>query len=100
MIVYIAGPYRARDEAGVWQNIMAARDWAIVVIGRGDTPLTPHLNTMLMGGIVPDEKFLEMGLELLAKCDAILMTGNWENSAGSRAEFQAAARLGIPEYPL
>ena len=38
----------------------------------------------------------ESDLELLFRCDAILMTPDWERSSGARAERDFAIRNAIP----
>lgn len=98
-LVYLAGPYRAKHETVVWSNIMAAREVAETVLRLrpGWFPVTPHLNTMLMGGIVNDEVFLAGDLEILARCDAILMIPGWEQSSGARAE-KAFAEVRMPVF--
>ena len=51
-----------------------------------------------MSGLVPDSFFLEMGIEFLKKCGAILMIGAWEYSEGARKENEYAARVGMKIY--
>lgn len=46
----------------------------------------------------PTQYARDLGLliELESRCDAVLMTGNWTASVGCRAEYEYAARNGIP----
>jgi hypothetical protein len=39
-------------------------------------------------------------LELMRRCDAVILVHNWRDSAGSRAEVDEAKRLGIPVFGL
>lgn len=65
----------------------------------GAMPLCPHANTRpyFVDGQAP-EFWLDGTLELMRRCDAILLMQNWLASAGSRAERDEAKRLGIPVF--
>lgn len=96
VVFYICGPYRAAFEDDVLTNILSARREAEFVIRSGGSALCPHLNTALMGGIVPDENFLAMDLILLARCDVVYAIQNFQYSKGAKAEIEFAQKLGIP----
>jgi hypothetical protein len=49
-----------------------------------------------MEGITSDEQVLEGTLEMLRRCDAVIVDGRWESSAGTRGEVVEALRLGLP----
>lgn len=97
MIIYIAGPYRGASESEVWANIMRARDCAAEVWKRGHVAICPHLNTMLMGGILPDERWLSGDLEILRRCDAVCLY-SLRHSSGTDQEIAVAKELGLPIY--
>lgn len=96
MIVYVAGPYRG----DVDRNIAQARQIAVALWEAGHTALCPHLNTshFEQDCKVPDERYLRGDLEMLAFCQAIVMTPDWESSSGARGEHAYAEELGIPIY--
>lgn len=95
-LVYIAGPYRAATEALVFANILKSRDAAIFLWRAGFAPICPHLNSLLMGGVVTDSDFLQGDIELLARCDAILLLADWNSSEGASGERNFAVRERIP----
>ena len=97
-LLYIAGPYRDDTENGVFENIIAARDVATFVasIQKDWFPVTPHLNTMFMGGVREDEYWLEGDLEIIKRCDAVLLMDDWVYSKGARKEKDVAEEFGIP----
>lgn len=97
-VIYLAGPYRDGSVAGLFANIMRARDIAMLVWARGHVPLCPHLNSMLMDGQVPDEDFISGDLLLLERCDGILMLPGWEDSVGARRELAHARQCHVREY--
>lgn len=105
-LVYVAGPFRAITAKGknnCWQvqrNIMAAMELALEVWKTGHAALCPHANTMFFqdaDGIV-DDVWLEGDLEMLRRCDAVLVTPDWQRSSGARAEVAKASEWGIPVF--
>jgi hypothetical protein len=97
-IIYIAGPYRNPTISGVNRNIHTARIAAEHLAAHDIFFLCPHLNSGLMDGINTDEYFLAMGLELLSRCDYMLLIGDWRNSDGSCMEKELARKLEIPVF--
>ena len=95
-LAYVAGPYRATTEYGIWQNIEAARAVTVQIL-QGDTgffPLTPHLNTSFLGGLVDDAVLLAGDLEIIRACHAVVMMKRWRDSSGATAEHAFAQELG------
>lgn len=97
-LVYVAGPYRGPNSWVIEQNIHRARQVGAQLSELGVMPVSPHANTAHFDGVAPDSFWLEGTLELLRRCDAVVMVVGWEASSGSRGEFQEARRLGIPVY--
>jgi len=93
LLVYIAGPYRG----GVDKNIAIARKAAIAVWESGNVAICPHLNTahFEVDCKCQDEVYLSGDLNILARCDAILMLEGWEQSEGSQAEYLYAKQIGL-----
>jgi len=107
VIVYLAGPYRAKTAFEVVMNILKIRKDAMKLWNAGYVVICPHLNTFLMDGLCNrfsqtfsvwkklclvyqflfrfnqyDEKsshiFLGGDMEILHVCDAICMTNGWK----------------------
>lgn len=105
-VIYIAGPFRAssqyasgqQDAWGIQCNVMAAMALALEVWRMGKVALCPHSNTMFFQNAAPDHVWLDGDLELLKRCDAVLMTPDWERSSGARAEHAFALKLGLPVF--
>lgn len=95
-VIYVAGPYRG-DVVG---NIQRAREVAISLWEMGHVALCPHLNTAHFDrdSQLPDERYLEGDLELLTRCDGVVMIPGWERSQGARGEKEHAEELGMPVY--
>jgi hypothetical protein len=98
VVVYIAGPFRAPSAWGIEQNIRTAEKAALAVWRMGAAALCPHTNTRFFQGAAPDEIWLKGDLELLSRCDAVLMVGAWQQSVGATAELEAARRRGMPIF--
>ena len=100
-VVYIAGPYRGRSRAEVELNIQVARKVGVMAARAGWSPLIPHANTGHLDEVAPDlseEFWLEATLELMRRCDAVLLCPGWQVSTGTRAEIREAKALGLPVY--
>ena len=61
----------------------------------GGAVICPHTNTRHYTGALPDEVFLKGDLEILKRCDVVLMTPNWSASAGAKEERWFAKERGI-----
>ena len=89
-VIYIAGPYRAKTEWEVKQNIDRAEAVSLKYWKAGYAVFCPHKNSAFMGGSCPDETWLEGGLEILKRCDGIVMMEGWRESKGSGGELDQA----------
>ncbi len=96
LLVYVAGPYRAPHAFGREENIFEARRVGAMLVADGFMPVIPHANTAHFDGLASDEFFLEGTLEMMRRCDAVLLIPSWEKSSGARAEKAEAEELGIP----
>lgn len=97
-VVYIAGPFRGPTEWDVAKNIHEAAKFAYAVAELNAMPLCPHLNTAPFNGTFTARFWLEGTLELMRKCDAVLLMPTWNRSEGARAEKEEATRIGIPVF--
>jgi len=97
-VAYVVGPYRADTINGVAQNIQKSRDVALRLWKLGYAAICPHSNTAFFDGACPDSVWLEGDIEILKRCDLVVLVDGWENSAGARCEVEVAAAHGIPIY--
>ena len=104
-LVYVAGPYRAKStEHGQpnqweqWENIRRAATLALEVWKMGASCICPHLNTAFFEGAAQDSVWLDGDLEQLRRCDAVLMTPDWQRSVGATVEHDLAGQIGIPVF--
>jgi len=97
-LIYIAGPYRAKGEWQVVENIRRAEAIALEVWRLGAACICPHKNTAFFNGSLPDQVWLDGDLEIVRRCDAILCAPGWERSVGSLGEIALARQLGLPVF--
>ena len=98
-VVYIAGRFRAPTHFGVVQNVRAAEAVALAVWRTGlAAALCPHLNCANFEGAAPDSVWLEGGLELLRRSDAVVLVDGWRTSKGTAAEVALAFELHRPVF--
>jgi len=97
-VVYIAGPFRGPTPWDIENNIRRAETLALEVWRLPAAALCPHCNTRFFQNAAPDNVWLDGDLEMLRRCDAVMLTPDWEKSGGARAEVEEAHRLGIPVF--
>jgi hypothetical protein len=96
-VAFVTGPYR--DQRGAFyigENIGNARRIAAELWKMGFAVICPHLNTAHFDGLVDDQTFLDGLIEILLRCDVVVMLRGHEDSEGTQAEIAAAKRAGIP----
>ncbi|MFY1052337.1 DUF1937 family protein [Ectopseudomonas khazarica] len=100
-LIYVAGPYRAATRDDIARNIDAARVVGISAAALGWFPVIPHANTAHMELDLPglgDDFWLAGTLEMMERCDAVVLVPGWQNSAGTRGEIIRAEELHIPIF--
>ncbi len=97
-VVYVAGPFRGPDHWTIENNIRRAEALALDVWKLGAAAICPHSNTRFYQGAAPDDVWLEGDIAILAKCDALIVTPDWERSAGARCEVEFAKARKIPVH--
>lgn len=100
-LIYVAGPYRAATRDAIAHNIDAARQIGISAAALGWFPVIPHANTAHMELDLPDlgdEFWLRGTLEMMERCDAVVLVPGWEHSAGTKGEIARADALRIPVF--
>lgn len=99
-LVYIAAPYTG-NKAQRDQNVEMAKYLGRLVAERGFYPVMPTVNTAGFEELVPQKPaafWYDATLELMKKCDCILLAPNWQNSAGCVNEALEANKLEIPVF--
>jgi nucleoside 2-deoxyribosyltransferase len=97
-LIYIAGPFRAANAWEIEQNIRRAEGVALEVWRAGFAALCPHTNTRFFQGAAPDESWLQGDIEMLRRCDGVMLCENWWLSSGTKAEVGVAVERLIPVY--
>jgi len=95
-LVYIAGAYRGDGKLDtIYENIQTARKYAKKYWELGYAVICPHMNSALMDGVCDDKIFLDGDIEILKRCDIIVMLPNWEQSDGATKEVYEAWENGL-----
>ena len=97
-VIYIAGPFRGATAWEVEQHIRHAEALAFAVAQLGAMPLCPHTNTRFFHGSLTDQFFLEGAVELMSRCDGVILTDDWHRSEGARADVARAHQLNLPVF--
>ena len=98
-VIYVAGPLVAADHWEIRHNINEAAALGLEVARLGHCPVIPHTNTgaVFLGTLTP-EFWYEATLELLRRCDAIILTPYWPKAKGAIAERDEACRRKMPIF--
>lgn len=101
-LVYVAGPYRAETREGVAQNVAAARHVGRLCVQKGWFPVLPTVNTAHFDhdfpGLADDQYWLDGTMELMRRCDAVVLVDGWQYSSGAKAEIEEARKMGLKVY--
>jgi hypothetical protein len=101
-LIYVAGAFRSNATPyNQWeqvQNIREAEALGLAVWKLGAAAIVPHLLTEHFQGALPDAVWLERDLEIMRRCDGVLLVPNWPTSVGATAEKIEAERVGLPVF--
>lgn len=92
---YTAGPFRAANYWEQEQNIRRAEALALEVWRLGCACICPHANTRYFQGACPNETWLKGDLEIVGRCDFIILTDGWRASEGTIGEVNYAYMHGV-----
>jgi uncharacterized protein DUF4406 len=96
MLIYVAGKYSGDIDA----NIAAARQVAIALWEKGHAVICPHLNSAHMEQDCKAtwQDYLDGDMNMVSRCDALVMLEGWQDSKGANMEHEYATSLGMPIY--
>ena len=97
-LVYLAGPFRGANTWEIEENVRRAERLALRVWQAGAACICPHANTRFYQGAAPDRVWLDGDMEIVRRCDALMMTEDWERSRGATAERRLAIDCHMPVF--
>lgn len=97
-VVYVAGPFRGPNAWEIEENIRRAERLALDLWRIGVAVICPHTNTRFFHGAAEDRIWLEGDLEIMRRCDAVVVTPDWEQSTVAKAEVAEMRRVGKPIF--
>jgi hypothetical protein len=98
-LIYVAGPYS--DWRGPWfvkQKVRGAEWVAVKLMQAGFAVICPHTMTHNWDGTVDYQGFIDRDLEIVKRCDAVMLLPGWRTSNGAQAEKAQADFHGIPVF--
>jgi hypothetical protein len=97
-LVYVAGPYSDPNPFYIASNIRRAEEASIRLVREGYDVITPHKNTAGYEKYadIGYDYWLEMCLNILARCDVLYVMKGSELSKGVAKEIVFAHQCGIP----
>lgn len=99
-LIYIAGPFNSRPGVPMEANVRLAEELARALASTYDEvqPVVPHSLGRVLFGYQDEHAAYAGTLELMRRCDAVVLGEAWEESKGATAEREEAQRLGLPVF--
>lgn len=96
-VKYICSPYRANDLETILRNLDYAKELTREVILNGDAAITTHLYmTQCLDDTSPERELgLEAGLEIIKRCDEVIVGTKYGISEGMESEIRYARNHNI-----
>lgn len=95
-VIYIVGPFRGPDHFIIAENIRNAERAGLQVAKAGAIPLIPHSMYSHFQDALPDDFWLAADMQLLYRCDGLVLLATWPTSRGASAEREEALHLDMP----
>ena len=95
-LAYVCGPYRAADNNAIYNNIQDARRLAVELWWMGFAVICPHLNSAFFGGVTKEDNFVAGCVEMVSRCDLLVLTRGRDFTEGMLAEIATANAYSIP----
>jgi hypothetical protein len=89
-ITFICGPFRGYTPWETEKNIRVAEECAALAWEQGFIPICPHTNSRFFDKLLHDDTFLNGYLEILDRCNSVILLPGWQYSAGSKVELKHA----------
>jgi hypothetical protein len=94
----VGGPFSGKTPEDQERNIVATELLGIQVAEAGGAPIVPNSMGRTWKGSPSYEVWIDITKAILARCDAFIVTPNWEQSSGTRAEIEEAFFACIPVF--
>jgi hypothetical protein len=96
IVIYVAGPYTAATKEGVKANISEAAEVAAEIRRAGFSAVVPHLESLYNIACISEGAWIEHGIALLRRCDAIFDFRRGRVSRGTALEVIVARTRDMP----
>lgn len=99
-LIYIAGPFNTRKGVPTEWNVRLMEDLARQLVETYPEvhPVVPHSLGRVLFGYQSEAAAYAGTMELMRRCDAVVMQEAWEESRGATAEREEAQRRGLPVF--
>lgn len=97
-LVYLSGPISAKTMWAVAEHVHVAERAFVACCEADIASICVHSMGRNCGDALDHAGWMAHDLEILQRCDAVLMVGEWQQSVGARMELWLASRLQIPVF--
>ncbi len=97
-LVYTAGPVRNASLYERHKNIVRAEHIAVELWQMGYAVHCPHKNCEFIDGAIDDPTIIAGDLEIISRCDGVVVCPGWQGSSGTLTEIQFCKEHEIPIF--
>jgi hypothetical protein len=97
-VVFICAPYRAKTPYHIEKNVRRAERLSLHLWRMGAAVVCPHTNSRYFQGAASDATWTRGYLEILRRCDALVLPGIVSITAGMEAELREARKHALPVF--
>ena len=101
-IVFISGPLTTgwdwKNKEFIRERVKEARKYQLALFSSGVACFCAHVANSNEDEVAPENFYLNMDLEFLKRCDAVLAMPGWDKSHGATKEVEIAKELGLPIF--
>lgn len=97
-LVYVSGKISAETRWEEEKNIRHAEVVMVELLAAGYAVVCPHTMGRYLGDMLSHAEWMVRGLETMARCDAVVLVGGWQESKGARREVREALAAGLPVW--
>jgi len=100
-VVMVSGAFKGAAKWIVELNVRRAETVALELWKLGVAVICPHTNTRNFDGAAPEALWARGYLEILRRCDGLVLIPGWDKSEGARVEnaFAGHNRIRVFQWP-
>lgn len=97
-LIYISAPFSAGNNWDFEANVRKAEQVAKVIADNGGVPVSRHSLFKRFSGTITGSFWINAAVEVMKKCDAVVLLPGWNDSPGASYENTVARENGLQVF--